>query len=40
MKKCLNSNGDWCFFALVAGFCVAVFATVVVLFATGLDVLT
>ena len=28
MMKCMNSNGDWCFFALVAGFCVGVFAAV------------
>jgi len=28
MKECLNSTGDWCWFALVTGFIVGVFVTV------------
>ena len=32
MKDCLNSSNDWCFFVLVAGFCVGSFAAMLILF--------
>jgi hypothetical protein len=31
MKACLNSFADWCWFALVTGFIVGVFVTVLVI---------